>query len=348
MPATFTRRTVLQLTALAPALRRLAAQASAPERNSTVALVKGESRRQNIAQALTAIDDQIRPGLKAKKYVVIKVNNVSTTNQLAATHADAIHGILDYLAPRFKGPVIVAESSAGDTLHGFEEFGYNRLATERRSQKVQLIDLNREAKFKAIPLIDYDLHAVSTRLAARLFDPDAYIISAGIMKTHNVMVATLSIKNMALGAPLHSVPGERPSWNDKRKTHNGLRQTHYNIFLTQQAMQPFLGAAVIDGYEGMEGNGPSSGTPVPSRLAIASTDYVAADRVGVETMGINPEWMGYLRFCSEFGVGQYDLAKIDVRGEKIEAVRRKYLLHQDIERELQWMGPMLELPPKLG
>jgi uncharacterized protein (DUF362 family) len=336
------------LTALAPALRRLAAQASAPERNSTVALVKGESRRQNIAQALTAIDDQVRPGLRAKKYVLIKVNNVSTTNQLAATHADAIHGILDYLEPRFKGPVIVAESSAGDTLHGFEEFGYNRLATERRSQQVQLIDLNREAKYKAMPLIDYDLHAVSTRLAARLFDPDAYIISAGIMKTHNVMVATLSIKNMALGAPLHSVPGERPSWNDKRKTHNGLRQTHYNIFLTQQTMQPFLGAAVIDGYEGMEGNGPSSGTPVPSRLAIASTDYVAADRVGVETMGINPEWMGYLRFCSEFGVGQYDLAKIDVRGEKIEAVRRKYLLHQDIERELQWMGPMLELPPKLG
>jgi hypothetical protein len=42
------------------------------------------------------------------------------------------------------------------------------------------------------------------------------------------------------------------------------------------------------------------------------------------------------------------LAKIDIRGEKIEAVRRKYLLHRDIERELQWMGPMLELPTKLG
>ncbi len=347
MPATFSRRAILQLTALAPALRPLVAQISAPERNSTVALVKGESRRKNIAQVLTAIDDQVRPGLKRKKYVVVKVNNVSTVNQLAATHVDAIHGILDYLEPRFKGPVIVAESSAGDTLHGFEEFGYNRLATERRSQKVQLIDLNREAKYKAIPLIDYDLHAVSTRLAARLFDPDAYVICAAMLKTHNVMVATLSIKNMALGAPLHSVPGEKP-WNDKRKTHNGLRQTHYNIFVTQQIMQPFLGAAVIDGYEGMEGNGPSSGTPVPSRLAIASTDYVAADRVGVETMGINPDWMGYLRYCAEFGVGQYDLAKIDIRGEKIEAVRRKYQLHRDIERELQWMGPMLELPTKLG
>ena len=347
MPATFSRRTILQLTALAPALRPLVAQISAPQRNSTVALVKGDSRRKNIEQALTAIDDQVRPGLKAKKYVVIKVNNVSTVNQLAATHVDAIHGILDYLEPRFKGPVIVAESSAGDTLRGFEQFGYNRLVTERRSQKVQLIDLNREAKYRAIPLIDYDLHAVSTRLAARLFDPDAYVISTAMTKTHNVMVATLSIKNMGLGAPLHSVPGEAP-WNDKRKTHNGVRQTHYNIFVTQQVLKPFLGAAVIDGYEGMEGNGPSSGTPVPSRLAIASTDYVSADRVGVEVMGINPDWMGYLRFCGEFGLGQYNLAKIDIRGEKIEAVRRKYQLHQDIERELQWMGPLLELPAKLG
>jgi uncharacterized protein (DUF362 family) len=235
-----------------------------------------------------------------------------------------------------------------DTLQGFEEFGYNPLAKERHSQNVQLIDLNREAKYKAIPLIDYDLHAVSTRLAARLFDPDAYVICAAVMKSHNAMVATLSVKNMGLGAPLHSVSNETPHWNDKRKAHNGLRQTHYNIFLTMQALEPFLGAAVIDGCEGMEGNGPASGTPVPSRLAIASTDYVAADRVGVEAMGINSEWMGYLRFCSEFGIGQFDLAKIDVRGEKIEAVRRKYQLHQDIERELQWMGPLTELPPRVG
>ena len=39
------------------------------------------------------------------------------------------------------------------------------------------------------------------------------------------------------------------------------------------------GASVIDGFEGMEGNGPKSGTPVASRIALASTDYVAVDRV---------------------------------------------------------------------
>lgn len=37
-----------------------------------------------------------------------------------------------------------------------------------------------------------------------------------------------------------------------------------------------------------------------------------------------------------------------IRAGKIEAVRRKYPLPQDIERGLQWMGPLLELPERLG
>ena len=348
MPTPFSRRMLFQMTAAVPALRAAAAPATPPPDRSLVSLIKGEERRRTVRESLEAIDGQIRPVLKTKKYVVIKPNNVSTTNQLAATHADTLRGILDYLEPRFKGPVYVAESSAGNTMDGYESFKYTLVASEYRKQQVKLVDLNAEAKFKTIPLIDFDLHAIPVRLAARLMDPDAYVICSAILKTHNTVVATLSVKNMVLGAPLHEAPGESTKWNDKRKYHNGVRQTHFNMFLTAQAMRPFWGATVIDGHEGMEGNGPASGTPVPSRVAIASTDYIAADRVGVEVMGINAEWMGYLRFCNDLGVGRFDLAKIDVRGEKIEAVRRKYAMHKDIERELQWMGEISDLPPKLG
>jgi len=110
--------------------------------------------------------------------------------------------------------------------------------------------------------------------------------------------------------------------------------------VTAQSMQPYWGAAVIDGYEGMEGNGPAQGTPVASKLAIASTDFVAADRVGVDCMGVNPEWVGYLRYCGQAGLGNYDLAKIDIRGASIASLQKKYRLHTDVDRELQWMGPL--------
>ncbi len=363
MPTTISRRNLLHLAAGAGvssiALGRSILGQEPPkgapllqikdyDRRSTVALVHGEERRKNVFDSLVAIQDQIAPVMKRKKYVVIKVNNVSTVNQLAATHADAIRGIIDFVAPRFKGPIVITESSAGDTMQGFNNFGYVKLPGEFKSRKIELVDLNAEAKYQLVGLIDFDLHPTPCRLAARLLDEDAYIICAACMKTHNVMIATLSIKNMTLGAPLHQPPGEKARWNDKRKYHAGIRQGHYNMALTAQKMAPFWGVTVIDGYEGMEGNGPASGTPVPSRVAVASTDYLAADRVAVDCMGINPEWPGSLIYCGQMGIGNWDLSKIDVTGAKIADVRKTYKLHKDIDRELEWMGPMTDLPIKLG
>lgn len=312
---------------------------------SEVALIHGEDRRKNAHDALLAIDDEIRPLLKRKKCVIIKPNNVSTVNPLAATNADTLRAILDYLAPRFKGPVVIAESSAGETLEGFENFGYSRLVSEYRSQKVSLVDLNQEARYEVGSIIDQDLHATPIRLAARLLDPDAFVICSAVLKTHNAVVVTLSVKNMVLGAPLHSAPGETPRWHDKAKFHSGVRQINYNILTTARRLLPNWGMALIDGFEGMEGNGPQSGTPVPSRIAIASMDFIAADRVGVEAMGVNPDWVGYLRYCWQEGLGQYDLSKIAVLGSSIASVRKPYRLHQDVERQLRWMGPFSEQAP---
>jgi uncharacterized protein (DUF362 family) len=313
---------------------------------STVALVHGEDRRKNVYEALVAIDEQIKPKLKRRKYVVIKPNNVTTTNQLGASHADALRGMLDYLAPRFKGPVMIAESSAGNTMQGFDNFKYAPLTKEYK--KVTLLDFNEEAKYVLLPLIDYDIHVAPVRLAARLVDPDAFVFGAACMKTHNIAVVTLSMKNMILGAPLHQAPKETTRWSDKRRYHVGIRQSMYNMFLTAQRLQPHWDATIIDGFEGMEGNGPGAGTPVPSRLAIASTDYVAADRVGAECMGVDASWLGWLKYSGEVGLGQADLSRIDVRGVSIASVQKKYRLHSDIELMLKWRGPMEEMPPNLG
>jgi uncharacterized protein (DUF362 family) len=316
---------------------------------STVALIHGDDRRKNVRQALEAIDDQIQAGLRRKKYVVIKPNNVSTEIQLAATNVDALNGILDYLEPRFRGPVVIAEASVGDTLEGFTNFKYTQLPAERRSQKVSLVDLNREGRYELGSTIDPNLHIAPVRLAARLLDPDAYVISSAMLKSHNAVVATMSVKNMVMGAPLHSAPSETP-WNDKHKVHvPNFREANCNMLLNAQRLQPHWGAAVIDGFEGMEGNGPQHGTPVPSRLAIASTDLVAADRVGLEVMGVNPDWVGYLNFAGRLGLGQFDLAKIDlVGGTTIASVQKKYKLSPFLDRQLQWMGPLNELPQNMG
>lgn len=308
---------------------------------STVSLVRGEDRRKLIYEALAGIDDELRPRLKRKKYVLIKPNLTSPTVQLASTHPDTLRGILDYLAPRFKGPVVIAEAASADTMVAYENFKYNQVVSEFRSHKVSLIDLNLEGKYVAMPVIDSNVHVAQARIAARLVDPDAFILCAAMPKTHESMIMTAAVKNMVMGAPLHSPPKETPAWTDKRKFHiRGYQQHNYNMLLGAQKLAPYWGAAVVDGFEGMEGNGPISGTAAGSRMAIASRDYVAADRVSVEAMGIEPKWIGYLQYCGEVGIGNYDMAKIDVRGETIASVKRNYQMSPNLDREIQWMGPL--------
>jgi uncharacterized protein (DUF362 family) len=313
-----------------------------PVGRARVSLVQGSIRRKMVHDALLAIDDDIRPKLKRRKYVIIKPNDTSTVNQLASTHVDALRGILDYLAPRYGGEVVIAEAASGETWDAYDNFKYTDLVAEYRALKVSLVDLNKEARYEVISLVDKDLHAMPIRLALRLLDPDTFVICVAINKCHDSVVATMAVKNMAMGAPLRSAPHETPTWSDKVGFHCGIRQMNYNLFVTAQRLAPNWGVAVIDSFEGMDGNGPVSGNPVPHRIASASTDFVAADRVGVETMGLDASWVGYLQYCCRFGLGQYDLAKIDIVGTPIATVRRSYRLHPDIEHQLKWIGPLAE------
>ena len=96
---------------------------------------------------------------------------------------------------------------------------------------------------------------------------------------------------------------------------------------------------MIDGYQGMEGNGPTLGTVVDHRICIASQDWLAADRVGVELMGIDFSTIGYLNHCVAMGLGNGDIDKIKITGENLKDHIKTYRLPDNIERQRAWMKP---------
>jgi hypothetical protein len=109
--------------------------------------------------------------------------------------------------------------------------------------------------------------------------------------------------------------------NDKGLTHtadNFTREAvlHYNMFHLAQEIYPDLG--VIDGFEAMEGNGPVGGTPVDTRIALASLDPLAMDVLATKLMGFDPSQIMYLTSMAEAGMGQGDLSKIEVLGTPAE------------------------------
>lgn len=81
---------------------------------------------------------------------------------------------------------------------------------------------------------------------------------------------------------------------------------------------------VIDGFYALEGPGPTSGTPVKMDLIIAGKDPVATDATGSRAMGINPHEIYHIKRAYEKGLGEIDEAKIEVDGNKLEEVARKF------------------------
>lgn len=285
-----------------------------------VALVKGNDRRENVRSALELIKDEVAPEVAGKR-VVIKPNFVSIRRQLAATYLDAVRGILDFLREIETESLIIAEGACGSTQEAFENFGYTALVKE---YGVELRDLNADS-YEYLYVMDSRLHPLPLRIAKTILDPDAYIISACNLKTHDSVVATLSLKNLLMGMILY---------HDKSTMHQGTKEINFNLLLLAQRVRPHL--AVIDGFTGMQGNGPVSGEPIEARVAIASTDFLAADRVGLEVMGIRFEDVGYLQYSAQAGLGEGDLKKIEILGAPLAQCRQKFKPHPSFKRQLAW------------
>lgn len=88
---------------------------------SKVALVGKKGRYQNIIGALKLVGEDFTGELKVAERPLIKVNFVSDSNQLAATHVDAVRAVLDFLSPLTSQKILVAEASYGNTKKGFSK-----------------------------------------------------------------------------------------------------------------------------------------------------------------------------------------------------------------------------------
>jgi uncharacterized protein (DUF362 family) len=317
-------------------------ESAAPKPTSRVGLFHGDDRVDIAFRALKVHEQEVRRAI-GRRRVVIKPNNVAIDNQLCATHAGCLEGILEFLKSIGKlQDTVIAESAAnGPTLDGFENYHYTGLA---KKYSVKLIDLDGQEVERVHVFDETDFRPHPVRMSKLLLDRNNFVISAAKMKTHDRIVATLSLKNIILGAPVKdpgfrwgngSKPGAK---NDKPLIHgNGFRALNYNLFDLSRRLHPHL--AVIDGYDGMEGNGPVGGTLVEHHVCVASPDWLAADRVAVELMGIDYAKVGYLNYCAQAGLGEGDLQKIEIVGAPIAEHVRRYKLADNIDEQLVWMTP---------
>jgi len=285
---------------------------------SVVSLVRGDDRYDNVRQSLDAIADTI--DLRGVRRLLIKPNLVHAEKQLASTHADAIRALLDFLREREAGHIVIAENTAeGDTKDAYRNFGYDHLLDE---YDIELVDLADEDWVEST-IYDDDFNLLPIRLARRIVESD-YRISVNPIKTHNCVLVTLAIKNLAIGA-----------LKERTTFHQGYPAMNRSLLRLAQMTAPHL--SVLDGFIGMEGDGPGSGDPVDLRVAVAGVDPVAVDTIGTLLMCHDPGQVGYLIHCAEAGLGEGDPEKIELRGNaSIAEARREFCRHPDFEKQLGW------------
>jgi uncharacterized protein (DUF362 family) len=302
----------------------------------------GNDRADNTLRALQVFQQQIATAI-GNRPIIIKPNNVAIDIQLAATHADCLEGILEFLKSIGKvQQAVIAESAApGPTLEGFDNFGYTKVAEK---YGVKLVDLDQQETELVHVFDQKDFRPHAVRMSRLLLDRRNYVISAAKIKTHDQVVCTLSLKNIVFGAPVkdagfHFGPKRQAgAKSDKPIAHgSGFRALNFNLFALAQRLRPDL--AINDGYDGMEGNGPTRGMPVDHRVCVVSPDWLAADRVAVELMGVDFAKVGYLNFCANAKLGEADLQKIEIIGEPLARHVRQYKLSDNIEKQLIWLTP---------
>ncbi|MEM3673760.1 MAG: DUF362 domain-containing protein [Candidatus Bathyarchaeia archaeon] len=87
-------------------------------------------------------------------------------------------------------------------------------------------------------------------------------------------------------------------------------------------MPPAL--CIVDATTCLEGEGPFKGEPLQLNMIVAGDNAVATDAVMANVMGFEPRKIMHLRLAFEKGLGPISLDEIDIRGLKIEEVRREF------------------------
>ena len=281
---------------------------------SKVAIVKGSTKPDEkqidtiVRKAIElagGLTDIVSPG----DTVLIKPNLVWASPPETGTTTDPrICKTIANMVRELGAKPIIAESSiiASDTEEVIQVAGYGKL----REEGYQVIDLKKKGIEMVKVPIPKGKALKEVSLPKIVLDADI-IISVPKMKTHDSAKVTLSLKNMK---------GVLPDIY-KRKLHHVFGVFQGVADLCTLVKPAF---AIVDGIIGMEGLGPADGEPVEMGLIIAGKDLVAVDTVTAFVIGFEADEQGCIAAAAKAGLGTADLNKIEVVGEPISKVQRRF------------------------
>jgi uncharacterized protein (DUF362 family) len=250
------------------------------------------------------IREQIEAGLRATgadprgTSAIIKPNLVNQFGRKSGTttHPAVVEAIYGVLRDRGFSRIVIGD---GPSINRpvdevFANSGMTELAARLGAE---LVDLN-QAERRPVPWSYGDLP-----LPTVILDADCYV-NVPKMKTHVRCGVTLSLKNQQGIC----------DYDEKRNNHK--RGVDEPLGELGRILKPHL--IVLDGVEGMEGNGPTHGTRNAPGVFALGTDPVEFDTVVADVMGFSPDEVPMIGYATA------EPQPLDVRGLAIEELRTPF------------------------
>jgi uncharacterized protein (DUF362 family) len=272
---------------------------------------------------------------RGKERIMLKPNLVSNDPR-ATTKPEVVHSLAKMMKKAGK-VVSIGEGSAAaggfnsidgvdyrtknpEMLDGMQQFvfealGYTDLA---RSLDVPLINLHLGE------MVDVEVpggYAYQNLTLHKSLTEIDLLCSVPMMKTHTLATVTLGMKNLIGLYPGSIYSTVRAGVHDHAADAGSPGVAYETIDMVRANK---LGLVVVDGSTAMEGNGPSNGELVPMDVIIAGTNPLATDMVAASVMGFEPDEIPAFLWANKAGFQPQSLEAIEVRGEEVSSVRRRF------------------------
>jgi len=287
---------------------------------SRVSIVR-TSRDPNYEQILASVEKAvdllggIRQIIKPGQKVLINpswVNTLTKREQATITLPEVTRAVADMVKDAGARPIIAESSAVGiDTERVIAESGYKQI----REMGYEVVDL-KKTEFTVFPVKNGKIfQEIQTYELVKEAD---VIIPVAKLKTHDQAELTLSIKKL------------KGLLTDKYKREFHQQGVFDGCVDWFSALRPQL--AVVDAIYCQEGLGPVFGRPVEMDLIVAGHDLVAVDAVCGYITGFEPEEVPITAEAVRRGLGVADRKDIEVVGEPIESVSRRFMRVLEDER----------------
>ncbi len=330
--AALTRREFLYASVAGPASLALSPREAAQV--VSVVRINNDNIQAAVEEAIDLLGG-IEGVTRGKNRIMLKPNLVSPTPN-ATTNLEVISSLAKLMKSAHKD-VSIGEGSAAaggfnadgnnvyrtrnsDLLsrmqsHVFEQLGYTELGKKLRIPLVNL-HCGETAKVKVpggFVFNEVTLHRSLTEIDL--------LCSVPVMKTHALAQVTLGMKNLVGVFPGTEYCSVRACMHDvaAKVEPSGTAAPVVDMVRANK-----LGLVVVDGSTAMEGQGPTEGKPVKMDLIIAGTNPLATDMVSASLMGFGPDEIPTFVWANKAGMAPARLDEIEVRGQKLDIVRRKF------------------------